>query len=145
MRTITRISYGGRRRILAVMRSRLNGPWCLCWANPSPHGHTFDAVLEGGFKTQRLALERKRTLLLFNLQGGDVLRQRTLSDLERVREHLTAAGRVARQRLTDGVLVTASAWRRDQGLRARLARAVDELEEFDAAILKHHAVGKRDR
>lgn len=62
IRTITTVSFGGRRRYLAVRRSR-DGWWCLQWATPTPHGHRLDKPIESGIKTKREAMDRKRAIL----------------------------------------------------------------------------------
>lgn len=62
MRVRTTISYGGRRRYLAVTWSMKTKTWQLQWANPTPHGHSYKAPCERGFPTKKAALERKREL-----------------------------------------------------------------------------------
>lgn len=62
VRIRTTISYGGRRRLLAVTWNHKMKTWNLQWANPTQHGHSFDPPVESGFPTKRAALERKREI-----------------------------------------------------------------------------------
>lgn len=54
MRTITTISYGGRRPIVCVGGSKARG-WSVFLMNPTPHGHRFERELKGGFPLRKTA------------------------------------------------------------------------------------------
>lgn len=54
----TSVSYGGRRRYLAVTRGK--DGWYLQWGDPTPYGHTFEKPCAGPFETKREAREVKR-------------------------------------------------------------------------------------
>ena len=58
IRTITTISYGRRRRHIAVTHARAG--WVLQVAHPTEHGYRFDEPCAGPFQTKKEALAEKR-------------------------------------------------------------------------------------
>lgn len=59
-RTVSSISYGGRRRHVQATYNHKRAGWFLQTAHPTPHGHRFDPPHAGPFTTKKLAEEAKR-------------------------------------------------------------------------------------